>query len=424
MSNADTTRADRGAPARHKRQSTGGIVERETSRGRSFAIRFRAGGQRQFQLVGYEHDGATRADAERELAYTLEQVRRGEWKPPAMIELPRTVPTFHEFASEWYARREHAGLRPRTLEHLRWCLTDHLLPAFRTLPLDRIDAEGIDRFTARKRRAGLSASSVNRLVQVLAAVLEDALEYELTNRNAAASRRRRLATSKPRRTYLDRADHIAALLDAAGELDGERRGVPFRRALIATLTLGGLRIGECLDLRWRDVELANGRLLVARSKTAAGERTVDLLPALRDELAGLAAIDKGDDLDAFVFATSTGCRRTTSNARQRVFRVVVERANARLAEHSIEPLPDRLTPHSLRRTFASLLYALGETPPRVMAQMGHTSPQLALAIYAREMDRRDGEPERLRALVGGTYRALTGTEVASPAATDLGEVVA
>ena len=37
----------------------------------------------------------------------------------------------------------------------------------------------------------------------------------------------------------------------------------------------------------------------------------------------------------------------------------------------------------------------------MMAQMGHTSPNLALAIYAREMDRRDGEPERLRALVEG-----------------------
>ena len=36
-----------------------------------------------------------------------------------------------------------------------------------------------------------------------------------------------------------------------------------------------------------------------------------------------------------------------------------------------------------------------------MAQMGHTSPSLALAIYAREIDRRDGEPERLRALVEG-----------------------
>jgi hypothetical protein len=44
-----------------------------------------------------------------------------------------------------------------------------------------------------------------------------------------------------------------------------------------------------------------------------------------------------------------------------------------------------------------------------MRQMGHTSPNLALAVYAREMDRRDGEPERLRALVEGQW-AQSGTE--------------
>lgn len=49
----------------------------------------------------------------------------------------------------------------------------------------------------------------------------------------------------------------------------------------------------------------------------------------------------------------------------------------------------------------TLLFALGETPPYVMAQMGHTTANLTLAIYARQMDRRDGEPERLRALVEG-----------------------
>jgi integrase len=423
MSSTDTTRADRGATPRRKRQSTGGIVERETSHGTSYAIRFRAGGQRQYQLVGYSSDRVTRRDAERELAYTLEQVRRGEWKPPAMIELPRTVPTFHEFASEWYGRREHAGLRPRTLEHLRWCLTDHLLPAFRTLPLDRIDAKAIDRFTARERRAGLSASSVNRLVQVLAAVLEDAVEYELIDRNVAAGKRRRLPTSKPRRTYLDRADHIAALLEGAGELDRERSG-EYRRALLSTLALAGLRIGEALDLRWRDVELATGRLLVRQSKTDAGVRAVDMLPALRDELAALAADRKGDDPDALVFGTSTGGKLSRSNVRQRVLAPAVERATASLTKRGVAPLPDGLTPHALRRTYASLLYALGETPPRVMAQMGHTSPQLALAIYAREMDRRDGEPERLRALVGGSYRAVAGTEAVEPVTVELGELAA
>ena len=76
----------------------------------------------------------------------------------------------------------------------------------------------------------------------------------------------------------------------------------------------------------------------------------------------------------------------------------------------MEPPPEGLTPHSLRRTFASLLFAIGETPPYVMAQMGHTTPNLTLAIYARQMDRRDGEPERLKALVAG--RAWAEAELA------------
>ena len=79
---------------------------------------------------------------------------------------------------------------------------------------------------------------------------------------------------------------------------------------------------------------------------------------------------------------------------------VVERANVALVKAGVEPMPS-LTPHSLRRTFASLLFAIGEAPPYVMAQMGHTTAELTLAVYARQMGRRDGEPERLRALVNG-----------------------
>jgi integrase len=76
-------------------------------------------------------------------------------------------------------------------------------------------------------------------------------------------------------------------------------------------------------------------------------------------------------------------------------------AYKQLAKARMEPLPGNLTPHSLRRTFASLLFALDETPPYVMEQMGHATPNLTLAIYARQMNRRDGEPQRLKALVGG-----------------------
>jgi integrase len=104
---------------------------------------------------------------------------------------------------------------------------------------------------------------------------------------------------------------------------------------------------------------------------------------------------------SLVFGTSTGRENGATNIRRRLLARAVEGANDQLLAHGADPLPKHLTPHSLRRTFASLLFAIGESPPYVMAQMGHTTPNLTLAIYARQMSRRDGEPERLKALVDG-----------------------
>ena len=49
-----------------------------------------------------------------------------------------------------------------------------------------------------------------------------------------------------------------------------------------------------------------------------------------------------------------------SPVRRRVLARAVQEANTALAESGGgEPLPESLTPHSLRRTFASLLFAVG-----------------------------------------------------------------
>jgi integrase len=181
-----------------------------------------------------------------------------------------------------------------------------------------------------------------------------------------------------------------------------------RRALVATLVFAGLRIGEALALRWRDVDLAHGTLKVRASKTDAGVRTVNIVPVLHDELSSYRASTQ-NGRDALVFGTSTGRPQHRSHIRSRILAKAVEDANVKLTEANAELLPSGLTLHSLRRTFASLLFAIGETPPYVMAQMGHTTAELTLAVYARQMARRDGEPERLRALVEGADWTLTDT---------------
>jgi integrase len=109
--------------------------------------------------------------------------------------------------------------------------------------------------------------------------------------------------------------------------------------------------------------------------------------------------------DAYVFATATGKAMGADNFRNRVLAPAVKRANKNLAKAKQPPLPEKLTPHSLRRTFASVLYALGEAPPVVMAEMGHTDPALALRVYAKTMRRDDSEKAKLRQLVDGVLAA-------------------
>jgi integrase len=79
----------------------------------------------------------------------------------------------------------------------------------------------------------------------------------------------------------------------------------------------------------------------------------------------------------------------------------VQRANENLAAAGLPPLPAKLTPHSLRRTFCSLLYALGEDPGIVMDEMRHADPGLALRIYCQAMRRGEDEKAQLNAVMEG-----------------------
>src|SRR5262245_27910706 len=103
-------------------------------------------------------------------------------------------------------------------------------------------------------------------------VLDDAISYGLHD-GPNPVRGRLLKADRPRRTWLE-ADEAAALIDGAGD----------HRALIATMVLAGLRVNELVNVRWRAVDLARGKLTVEKSKTDAGERVIDLSPWLREEL--------------------------------------------------------------------------------------------------------------------------------------------
>ena len=80
------------------------------------------------------------------------------------------------------------------------------------------------------------------------------------------------------------------------------------------------------------------------------------------------------------------------------------------------PIPDGLSPHGLRRTYASLLVALREDPATVMRQMGHTTAASTLGVYAAAMETTDEERNRLHTLVEDSYDSPNWRELGNGAA--------
>jgi hypothetical protein len=134
------------------RPATGHVV-RPTPDHPCFALRFRAYGKRQFLTLGRPEDGWTLAMAQRELAVVLRDVDLGIWRPSQPDPAPaETVdPTFHEFASDWYAGKE-LEVEKNTANHYRNDLTNHLLPFFKEHHLSQITVGEVDRYRQTKVR--------------------------------------------------------------------------------------------------------------------------------------------------------------------------------------------------------------------------------------------------------------------------------
>jgi integrase len=389
------------------RSSTGQVVELTRKGGRTFALRFRAYGKRRYVTLGTTEEGWTRAKAEEELANVLADVRRGIWKPPkpaAAID-EKEEPTFHEFASEWLnSRRDEFA--PRTAEDYELALTHHLLPFFAEHRLSEITAREVDRYKAAKvseREQGLvdrplSNRTINKTLTRLGQILDVAVRYDLIDHNPVKTKVEKLKETEPRRARLT-GEQVQVLLQAAGG----------NRALIATAIMaGGLRATELTHLRWRDLDLAKGELTVARSKTAAGLRRVALEPELVQLLREHKIASRWSQPDDFVFPGRDRDKpRDRNSVRKRALYAAIERANERLAAEGKPPLPEGITFHSLRRTYAALRAELGEHPAITAAQMGHRDPRMTLRVYT---DVTGMKPQtRLGGLLSDADWALSGT---------------
>ena len=114
------------------------------------------------------------------------------------------------------------------------------------------------------------------------------------------------------------------------------------------------------------------------------------MPALRDELAERKVNARYRGPDDKAFSTATGGTWSRDNARKRIL------ADEKLEADGFAPLPERLSPHSLRHTYISLRVALGDDPATIAQDAGHADTAVTPRIYTHVMRLNEGDRERLR----------------------------
>jgi integrase len=287
--------------------------------------------------------------------------------------------------SRWWA-----GKQPEISEntHLdcRWRI-DHILSRVGRERTSEINAFRVDELRANLSESGLAPRSVNMVLDVLAQALDEAVDYGVLEMNPARGKRRRMKVPKAPRTFLE-PDMVVDLLDEAGRWEAslpphQRYG---RRPLLSLMMLsGGPRISEVTGAERGEVDLELGRWRIPDSKTVAGERDVELTAFTLAELEQHLATRTPGPREP-LFPTRAGGRLNASNIRNRLLAECVARVNAKREQNGRMLLP-RVTPHTLRRTFASLALLAGRDVRWVMAQIGHQDARLTLQVYAQAMQR-------------------------------------
>lgn len=242
----------------------------------------------------------------------------------------------------------------------------------------------LSRLTSRDVEAAVAAiarkhpAQADKCRRTLKQALKQAVRWELLTRNPAEH----VEPVKQRETIraVLTPAQIVVLLDAM-------RGLTYY-PLVSLAIHSGLRMGELLALRWRDVgrdELRVTRTLsegsatgFAPPKTKAGRRRVPVAP----EVLTLLGAPRGRD--ELVFRTGAGTPMKP-RAVKRALDAGVAKANKGLAavagaeELGIERLPD-LRFHDLRRTYATLLARAGQHPRVIQHLLGQSS-QAVWLIY-------------------------------------------
>lgn len=307
-------------------------------------------------------------------------------------------------------------ISPQSVRDYQIILDRHVIPALGDIQVQRLTAARVQQQYTAWRDAGMSPRMIRGCHMRLSQALKYGVRMNLILSNVCDN-------TTPPRLGRAKADtwsrQEAAAFLATSESDA-------LHPLWHLLLLEGMRRGEALGLRWRDVNFDRGTahivqtvthnkakrqpdepseartLIQNRTKTGAGARTVRLtkatLEALRThrkaQTARRLAAPEWQDHD-LIICTGKGTPINPTNV-SRSFDALVARTT----------LPDgsplrRIRVHDLRHTSATLLLLAG-TPAKIVSErLGHASVGITLDLYSHVLpDMQDSAADAMDNLLG------------------------
>lgn len=305
--------------------------------------------------------------------------------------------TLRSYAEQWLKdRAANPELAPRTVSkdrarvaNINLTLGDMLLTeitradvkAFQTA-LMTADASGKAPTVSGRPLTGATAHGIR---VTLRAILQEAVRDELIARNPCDDLKApSIDTEEKKPLTPEKAAEFRALLDAATP---RPTLVGFRLMLFA-----GLRRSEVCGLKWSDFDEAKGEITVSRSlctqtlefrdtKTKAGRRTIPLdegtIAYLKKYRAAQAkkAVSMGTNL-----ADTCICAKVGTDYMH------PENLGRSLRRFGKANGFDGVTPHLLRHTYCTLLFASGADLKTVQYLMGHSDPATTLRVYTHYVE--------------------------------------
>lgn len=328
---------------------------------------------------------ATEREAREALAAVRGQLAQGSYVQPSQL-------TVRQACEDWLAAKH--GLKPSTVHGHRTSLTPVMIH-LGDIAVQDLTKRHIDDLVAALRAGGgpsptgktrkpWKPRTVNYMLSLLTAVLEDQMRQGHLVRNVAALVTRVPSDPKPPRTLT--AAEVSKVLNY---IEGDRYAAAWH------LALSGLRRGEIAALRWSDIDLNSGTIAVSRNRLRFGDKVVE---GTVKSKASDRKLPLPDNLAATLKATKSlraADKLSLGAAYQSSGYVVVDEAGRPLSPHALTSRWSRMLSaagvppvrlHDARYTCGTLMHLEGVPIAVIAAWLGHASSAFTMATYVHSQE--------------------------------------